>query len=144
MKNSLVSVNLSINIPNIIEIVKSFIRFDTKRLREIFFKSADYKLAISLFINAIKLIFPSVGAIMSVSWNVLQLICNLPSMLQRIHNLYKKGIKNIELCEVIPLIVGIKDFALQASSIYTSIVSLKENISISRRNETTNEENSGN
>jgi hypothetical protein len=143
-KNSLVSVNLSIDMPNIIEIVKSIFRFDTKRLREIFFKTVDYKQAISLFINAIKLIFPTAGAILSISWNVLLLIFNLPPILQKIQNLWKKGIKKIELCEVIPLIVGIKDLALQANSIYISSVSLKGNLNISINSEITNEESSGN
>ena len=146
-KNSLVSINFSINLPNIIEIVKSVLKLDTKRLKEIFFKTADYKKAISLFINAFKLIYPMVGTVLSISWNIILLICSLKSTYEKLKILWKKwkkGIENIELCEVIPLIVGMKDFGLQASSIYTSSVALKASLSSSIRmkSENTNEESS--
>lgn len=64
LKNSLISLNLSLNIPNLFEIVKAIIKFDTKRLQEIFFGTFDPLTAIGLLVNAIKFIFPQAGMIL--------------------------------------------------------------------------------
>lgn len=64
IKNSLISLNLSLNIPNLFEIIKSIIKFDTKRLEEIFFATFDPLVAIGLLINAVKFIFPQAGMIL--------------------------------------------------------------------------------
>lgn len=116
----------SCNIPNLLEIAKSIINFDIQRLNEIFFEGLDVKMAIGLFINSISIIFPQAGLFGQLGWNLFLLIFNLPRIINQAINFYKQGIKNIELFEIIPFIVGVKDLITQGYDVY----SISKNVSL--------------
>ncbi|MFN7098202.1 MAG: hypothetical protein ACK4PR_11695, partial [Gammaproteobacteria bacterium] len=127
MKNIIISVDLSIDIPDLAPVKEIFYKLINCEfesiLNDYILTKATLFQTVSMLINSLKLIYPHAGMFASAVWNTTLITLSAPRIYNEISGLYNNW-ENVQLRDVIPVIVGIKNTLLQATTLTTSTITM--------------------